>query len=114
MGRLKEQVEQLLTALRIRERGEQVKVTPVRIGPLLQSACGENEEGAMQKSISIRAVPTTASILSDALFLGDVILNQVSNDVRNKQSVGRILSVCSHSVLSVRLHLCATRACLAE
>ncbi len=114
MGRLKEQVEQLLTALRIRERGEKVKLTPVRIGPLLQSACGENEEGALQKSISIRAVPTTASILSDALLLGGVLRNLVSNAVKQTQSGGRILLGCRHSGQSVRIDVCDTGTGLAE
>jgi signal transduction histidine kinase len=58
---LREQIGQLLTALRLRERSEEVKVKALQIGPLLQQACLENVEAAHQKDIGIRVVPTRAS-----------------------------------------------------
>jgi signal transduction histidine kinase len=103
IDRLKEQLDQFAIALRVRERGEQVKLTPVRVGLLLQLACHENEEAALRKGISIHVVPTSASILSDSLLLGAVLLNLVSNAIKHTQPGGRILLGCRHSGQSFRI-----------
>ena len=67
---LKEQLAQLLIALRIREHTNALKLTAVRVQQVLRQACRENEEAALRKGISLRMVSSDAGIMSDSLFLG--------------------------------------------
>ena len=56
-----------------------MKLTSVLVGPLLQQAAYENEVAALMKGVRVRTVPTSATIESDALLLGTVLRNLVSN-----------------------------------
>jgi two-component system phosphate regulon sensor histidine kinase PhoR len=103
VDRLRGQLEQLLTALRLRERGRGVELRPVRVDQVLRQACQENYELALKKGISIRLVPTDASVLSDGLLLGAVLRNLVSNAVKYTQPGGRILLGCRRYGSSLRV-----------
>jgi two-component system, OmpR family, phosphate regulon sensor histidine kinase PhoR len=103
VDRLKGQLEQLLTALRLRECGKEAELKPVRVHQVLRQACQENYELALKKGISIRLVPTDASVLSDGLLLGAVLRNLVSNAVKYTQPGGRILLGCRHYGSSLRV-----------
>jgi signal transduction histidine kinase len=61
IDRLKDQLQQQQTALRLAEPGGGVKLRPVRVDEVLRQACRENEATALKNGISIRAVPTDAS-----------------------------------------------------
>ena len=78
IDRLKDQLDQLLAALRLREHAEAVKLIPVRVGPLFRQACRENEVAALQKGVSVRMVETSATIHSNPLLLS-TILRHVSS-----------------------------------
>ena len=103
IDRLKAQLDQLLAALRLREHAKEVRLTPVRVEPLLRQACHENEVVALRKGVSLRMVPTSASIQSDALLLSTVLRNLISNAVEYTQPGGRILVGCRHSGESARI-----------
>jgi two-component system phosphate regulon sensor histidine kinase PhoR len=102
IDRLRNQLDQLLAALRLREP-ERVKLTPVRVGPLFRQACSENEVAALRKGIRLRMVPTSASIESDALLLSAILRNLVDNAVKYTQPGGRILLGCRRAGKSVRI-----------
>jgi signal transduction histidine kinase len=103
IDRLNDQLNQLLAALRLREHAKKVKLTPVRVAPLLRRACDENEYVALKRGIELRIVSTRASIESDTLLLGTVLRNLVSNAVKYTQPGGRILLGCRHAGHEVRI-----------
>jgi two-component system, OmpR family, phosphate regulon sensor histidine kinase PhoR len=70
IDRLNEQLEQILTALRIRECSRHLDLTPVRVHQVLRHACRENEQAALSKGISIHMVSSDATILSDLPLKG--------------------------------------------
>jgi two-component system phosphate regulon sensor histidine kinase PhoR len=103
IDRLKEQLAQLLTALRIREHTKTLKLTPVRVQQILRQACRENEEAALRKGISLRMVSSDAAIMSDSLLLGAALRNLVSNAVKYTQPGGRIVLGCRRHGCSLRI-----------
>ena len=70
--RLRDQLDELVAALQLREHANGVKLTPVRVGPLLEHATYENEVAAQKKGLDVRTSPTSATIESDAPLLGTV------------------------------------------
>jgi two-component system, OmpR family, phosphate regulon sensor histidine kinase PhoR len=103
IDRLKEQLEQILTALRLRERSGRLELTPVGIQQVLRQACRENEHAALGKGITIHMVSSDASVLSDGLLLGAALRNLVSNAIKYTQPGGRILLGCRHFGSSIRI-----------
>jgi signal transduction histidine kinase len=70
--RLRDQLDELVAALQLREHANGVKLTPARVGPLLEHATYENEVAAQKKGLDVRTSPTSATIESDAPLLGTV------------------------------------------
>jgi signal transduction histidine kinase len=103
IDRLKEQLEQILTALRVRECSRRLELRPVRVLQVLRQACRENEQAALSKGIRIHMVSSDVSILSDSLLLGAVLRNLVSNAIKYTQPGGRVLLGCRHSGSSIRI-----------
>src|SRR5258706_9375283 len=101
--RLRDQIDELLAALRLCESGKRVKLTSVRVEPLLQQATYANKVAALTKGVSVRTVPTSTTINSNALLLGTVLRNLVSNAVKYTQPGGRILVGCRHTGRSIRM-----------
>ena len=103
IDRLKEQLEQILTALRVRECSRRLELRPVRVPQVLRQACRENEQAALSKGIRIHMVSSDVSILSDSLLLGAALRNLVSNAIKYTQPGGRVLLGCRHSGSSIRI-----------
>jgi two-component system, OmpR family, phosphate regulon sensor histidine kinase PhoR len=79
-----------------------LKLTPVRVGPLLERATSENEVAAQTKGVSLRTALTSATIESDALLLS-IVPRLVSNAVKYTKPGGRILLGCCHPGHSTRI-----------
>jgi signal transduction histidine kinase len=101
--RLRDQLDELVAALQLRAHANGVKLTPLRVGPLLEYATCENEVAAQKRGLDVRTAPTSATIESDALLLGTVLRNLVSNAIKYTQPGGRILLGCRHTGQSVRI-----------
>jgi signal transduction histidine kinase len=111
IDRLRDQLDELVAALQLREHVKGAKLTPVRVGPLLEQATCENAVAAQRKGVSVRTAPTSATIESDALLLGTVLRNLVSNAVKYTQPVGL---GCRHTGQSVRIGVYDTGIGIAE
>jgi two-component system, OmpR family, phosphate regulon sensor histidine kinase PhoR len=103
IDRLRDQLDQLLAALRLREHAEGAKLMRVQVGPLFRQACRENEIAALRKGVSVHIVETTATIHSNPLLLGTILRNLVSNAIKYTQPGGRILLGCRHVGQSIRI-----------
>jgi two-component system, OmpR family, phosphate regulon sensor histidine kinase PhoR len=103
IDQLKEQLEQILTALRLRERSGRLELAPVRIQQVLRQACRDNEHAALSKGISIHSVSNDATVLSDGLLLGAALRNLVSNAVKYTKLGGRVLLGCRRSGSEIRI-----------
>ena len=103
IDRLKEQLEQLLTAMHVQESARRVELTPVRIQQVLRQACRENEHAALRKGITIHTVSSDVIVLSDGLLLGAALRNLVSNAVKYTQPGGRVLVGCRRSGSEIRI-----------
>jgi signal transduction histidine kinase len=101
--RLNEQLEQILTALRVREGAQRFELTPLCVHQVLRQACRENELNALSKGVTIHMVSSEAKILSDSLLLGAALRNLVSNAVKYTQPGGRILVGCRRSRSKIRI-----------
>jgi two-component system phosphate regulon sensor histidine kinase PhoR len=103
IDRLKEQLEQLLTAMRVQESTRRLELAPVRIQQVLRQACRENEHAGLSKGITIHTVSSDAIVLRDSLLLSAALRNLVSNAVKYTQSGGRILVGCRRSGSQIRI-----------
>jgi two-component system, OmpR family, phosphate regulon sensor histidine kinase PhoR len=103
IDQLKEQLDQLLTALRMRDCKKRVELKPVRLQQVMQKVRNQNEQGALRKGVSLRMVSTGSWILSDSLLLGTVLGNLVSNAVKYTQPGGRILVGCRQLRSGIRI-----------
>jgi two-component system phosphate regulon sensor histidine kinase PhoR len=103
IDRLKEQLAELLTALRIREHTKALKPTRLRVQQVLSQACRENEETALRRGLVLRMVSTKETIMSDGLLLGAALRNLISNAVKYTEPGGRILIGCRPWGSSLRI-----------
>ena len=103
VDRLSGQLDELVAALRLKRRPQGVTLRPVRVGPLLQRTAHENQVVALAKGVRVRAVPTSATIESDALLLGAALRNLVSNAVKYTKPGGSVLLGCRQTGRSARI-----------
>jgi two-component system phosphate regulon sensor histidine kinase PhoR len=103
VDRLSDQLDELVAALQLREHAKGVTLTQVLVGPLLRRVTSESQVAALIKGISVRTVPTSATIESDALLLGAVLRNLLSNAVKYTEPGGSILVGCRHIDQGIRI-----------
>jgi signal transduction histidine kinase len=103
VDRLSDQLDELVAALQLREHAKGANLTPVLVGPLLQRVASESQVAALIKRISIRTVPTSATIESDALLLGAVLRNLLCNAVKYTEPGGSILVGCRRIGQGIRI-----------
>jgi two-component system phosphate regulon sensor histidine kinase PhoR len=110
IDRLKDQLEQILTALRVRKSTKRLELLPVCVHRVLRQACRENEQAALSKGVSIHMVSSSATILSESLLLGAALRNLISNAIKYTQPGGRVLVGCRHSRSGIRIDVYDTGA----
>jgi two-component system, OmpR family, phosphate regulon sensor histidine kinase PhoR len=103
IDRLKEQLAQLVTALRIQGQTGTLELTPIPVQQVLNEADRENEDAAFRKGISLRTVASDAVIKSNSFLLGAALRNLVSNAVKYTRPGGQILVGCRRNCTSLRI-----------
>jgi two-component system phosphate regulon sensor histidine kinase PhoR len=108
IDRMTKQLDQLLDALRVGDRGKPIQLSPVNLGVLLKDVYRERATAALKKGIQIRLVETHSWVTSDELLLGTVIRNLVDNAIKYTKPGGRILLGCRHARNVMRIDVLDT------
>ena len=103
VGRLKEQLDRLLGALRLYECTKTMEISSVALAPLFWRLCHENEDAALQRGIEMRAFPTEVRVMSNPLLLNAILSNLLTNAIRYTEPGGRILIGCRRSGADIRI-----------
>jgi two-component system phosphate regulon sensor histidine kinase PhoR len=114
IDRMSQQLKDLQGAFLLHDRAGHIELGAVRVDPLLRQACRESREIASRKTIGVRVVGTTASVLSDPLLLGIILRNLVSNAVKYTNPGGRILLGCRSFGSTVRIDVIDTGIGIAD
>ena len=101
-----EQLDQLVTALRIHQKTSQIALAPVRLGPLFAALQQGSTRMASERGVKLRVVPVRAVVASDPVLLGSIISNLVWNALKFTPSGGRVLLGCRRfgSVVRIEVH----------
>ena len=94
IARLTEQLDRLVSALRLYEHTQKMEITPVALAPLFWRIANENENDARENCIDLRVHPTREVIVSNPVLLEGVLRNLVRNAVKYTEPGGRILIGC--------------------
>jgi two-component system, OmpR family, phosphate regulon sensor histidine kinase PhoR len=95
VDRMTTQLDLLLAALRL-NGSQELKLTSLRLGPLIEQVGRENEFAALRRGIRLRVVPNNTSVHSDPFLLSAVLRNLVTNAVKYTDPGGRVLVGCRH------------------
>jgi signal transduction histidine kinase len=94
--RLSEQLDRLVDALRLHQRGTSIALSPVELSPLLDGLHRESADLAQHSDLTIRVCPTSAAVMSDAVLLTGILRNLVRNAIKYTRPGGKILLGCRH------------------
>jgi two-component system, OmpR family, phosphate regulon sensor histidine kinase PhoR len=103
IGRLSEQLNRLLDAIRLYEFTKTMEVSSVALAPLLWRLGKENKEAALQRGIDMRVQSTAAHVMSNPVLLSGILHNLTTNAVKYTEPGGRILIGYLRSGLDVRI-----------
>jgi two-component system phosphate regulon sensor histidine kinase PhoR len=103
IGRLREQLDRLLGAVRLYECTKSLEMSSVALAPLFWRLCHENEDAALGRGIDMRVCATKANVVSNPVLLGGILRNLVTNAVKYTEPGGRILIGCRRSGSEVRI-----------
>jgi two-component system phosphate regulon sensor histidine kinase PhoR len=108
VNKLQEQLDGLLTAIRIYEQTRTVEISAVELAPLFWRLANENEHAALRRGIDLRVCRTEACVRSNGVLLGSILRNLVTNAVKYTDPGGRILVGCRRVGAELRIDVCDT------
>jgi signal transduction histidine kinase len=91
IARLTEQLDRLVSALRLYEHTQRMEILSVALAPLLSRIANENESDALDNAIEIRVHRTRSVVMSNPLLLEGILRNLVRNAVKYTEPGGQIL-----------------------
>jgi two-component system phosphate regulon sensor histidine kinase PhoR len=103
VGKLKEQLDCLLDAIRLYESTKTMEKSAVALAPLLWRLRHENEDAALRRGIDIRVCSTGARVTSNPLLLSAILRNLLTNAIKYTEPGGRILVGSRRSGCDVRV-----------
>lgn len=103
VGRITEQLDRLLSALRLYEYTKTMELSSIALAPLLWGLCNENEDAALRRGIDIRVCPTKTDVVSNPLLLRAILCNLLTNAIRYTEPGGKILIGCRRAGCEARI-----------
>ncbi|SED35707.1 sensor histidine kinase [Bradyrhizobium erythrophlei] len=112
--KLTEQLNCLVDAFYLAESAHSLEISPVGLGPLFWRLCHENEDDAIQRGVDLRALSTSACVLSNRVLLGCIVRNFLTNAIKYTDAGGRILIGCRRKANEIRIDVYDTGIGIAE
>jgi two-component system, OmpR family, phosphate regulon sensor histidine kinase PhoR len=103
IARLTEQLDRLVSALRLYEHTQRMEISSVALAPLFWRIANENESDARESAIELRIHATGSAVMSNAVLLEGILRNLVRNAVKYTEPGGRILIGCRRVKEEVRI-----------
>lgn len=94
IGELTDQLDSLVSALRLYEYTRTMDATEVALSPLLSRLSQENFEAAASKSVRIKICASSHRVISNPVLLRSIFGNFLSNAIKYTRPGGRILVGC--------------------
>jgi signal transduction histidine kinase len=114
LGRLTEQLDRLLDAIRLYECTKAIELSSVALAPLFWRLRNENEDAALRRGIDMRVCSTEAVVKSNLVLLSGILRNLVTNAVKYTEPGGRILIGCRRWGNEVRIDVYDTGIGIAQ
>lgn len=114
IARLTEQLDRLLSALRLYQYTKTIEVSSVALAPLFWQLRNENEVAALRRGIDLQVCATRAHVVSNPVLLACILRNLVTKAVKHTEPGGRILIGCRRSGSEVRIEVCDTGVSIAS
>ncbi|MCV9966741.1 HAMP domain-containing histidine kinase [Pararhizobium sp. BT-229] len=103
IGRLAEQLDRLIGALRLYEHSQRIELSLVPLGPLFWRIASENEHAAREKGVEMRFHTTRGVVVSNPVLLDGILRNLMRNAVKYTEPGGCVLIGCRRSGENVRI-----------
>ena len=103
IAKLTEQLDRLVSALRLYEHTQRMEISPVALAPLFWRIANENESDARENGIELRVHATRGVVMSNPVLLEGILRNLVRNAVKYTEPGGRILIGCRRVKDDIRI-----------
>jgi two-component system phosphate regulon sensor histidine kinase PhoR len=103
IAKLTEQLDRLVSALRLYEHTQKMEILPVALAPLFWRIANENENEARENCVDLRVHATRGVIASNPVLFEGVLRNLVRNAVKYTEPGGRILIGCRRIKEEIRV-----------
>jgi len=103
IARLTDQLDRLVSALRLYEQTQRMEVSAVALAPLFWRVASENENNARDNGIDLRVHATCGTVMSNPMLLESILRNLVRNAVKYTDPGGRILIGCRRVKSDIRI-----------
>jgi signal transduction histidine kinase len=100
-----EQLDHLVSALRLHGREAGIEGTPVALGPIFAALERDQRDFANLKNVRLDIVPTQATLMSDELLLEAILRNLTRNALKYTQRHGRVLVGCRPRGTELRIEV---------
>ncbi len=113
INELTDQLDTLVSALRLYEYTRGMEIGEVSLSGLLSRLARDNAEAAASKDVKLRIYPSSYRVVSNPVLLGGIFRNLLTNAVKYTHSGGRILVGCRKVDGEVRIDVYDTGAGMA-
>jgi two-component system, OmpR family, phosphate regulon sensor histidine kinase PhoR len=103
IARLTEQLDRLVSVLRIYEHTQRMEISSVALAPLFSRIASENESDARDNGVDLRVHATRGMVMSNLVLLDSILRNLVRNAVKYTEPDGRILIGCRRAKDDIRI-----------
>ena len=103
IGELTDQLDTLVSALRLYEYTRTMAVTEVALAPLLAGLSNDHDDAAARKGVRLAICPSSHRVISNPVLLRSIFGNFLSSGIKYARPGGRILVGCRKHGDDVRI-----------